>query len=263
MKHIKIFIFSAFALVSAVTVRTIQLLFLTDSKTGFYKEGMEGIGTALMVLLIAVIAVAASLVFMFNKEKLSPVPSSSALLGCAALFAGLANIAEPFLNEASLSTVPALLLGLRTIIIIAAGAVLCWYGLAILFGAKLHASLSIVLVTAWVIRLMSSFMCFTRMSNISENLYDVLMLISTLVFLLLFGKSVCKISQSETYRKLFAMGIAAVLFTAASAIPCIIAYIASDFAFIHIPVDNPITGLFMAFFIAVYLIDICKKKVEE
>lgn len=262
MKHIKIFVFSAFALVSAITVRTIQLLFLTDSKTGFYKEGMETIGTALMVLLIAVIAVASTLIFMFNKEKISPKPSSSALLGCAALFAGIANVAEPFLNEISLSTVPTLLLGFRTVIIIAAGAVLCWYGLAILFGAKLHASLSIILVIAWVIRLMSSFICFTRMSNISENLYDVLMLISTLVFLLLFGKSVCRISQSETNRKLIAAGIAAVLFTAASSVPCIIAYLASDFAFIHIPVDSPITGLFMAFFIAVYLVDICKKKAQ-
>lgn len=263
MKHIKIFIFSAFALVSAITVRTIQLLFLTDSKTGFYKEGMEGVGTALMVLLIVAIAIASTLVFMFNKEKLSPVPSSSAFLGCAAIFAGIANIAEPFLNEISLSTVPTLLLGLRTIMILAAGVVFCWYGIAILFGAKLHASLSIILVTTWVVRLMSSFICFTGMSNISENLYDVLMLISTLVFLLLFGKAVCKISHSETNRRLFATGIAAVLFTAASSIPCIIAYLASDFAFIHIPVDSPITGIFMAFFIAVYLVDICKKKSSE
>lgn len=259
MKHTKIFIFSTFALVSAVTIRTIQLLFLTDAKTGFYKQGMEGIGTALMVLLIGVIAVSATLIFLFNKEKLSPVPSSSAVLGCAALFAGLANIIEPFLNEISLSAVPTTLLGLRTVMIIAAGVVFCWYGIAMLFNLKLHASLSIILVATWVIRLMSSFICFTGMSNISENLYDVLMLISTLIFLLLFGKAVCKISSSDTNRKLFASGIAAVLFTAASSIPCIIAYIASDFAFIHIPVDSPITGFFMAFFIAVYLVDICKK----
>lgn len=260
MKHVKIFIFSTFALISAVTVRTIQLLFLTDSKTGFYKQGMDGIGTALMVLLIAVIAVAATLVFLFKKETISPAPSSSALLGCSALFAGLANIAEPFLNETSLSAVPTALLGLRTIMIIAAGCVLCWYGLAILFGAKLHASLSIFLIVAWVVRLMSSFICFTRMSNISENLYDVLMLISTLVFLLLFGKAVCKISKSQTHRKLIATGIAAMLFTSASSVPCIIAYLASDFAFIHIPIDSPITGIFMAFFIAVYLVEICREK---
>ena len=89
------------------------------------------------------------------------------------------------------------------------------------------------------------------------------MLISTLVFLILLGKAVCKKTKSETNRRLYATGIAAVLFTAASSIPCIKAYLASDFAFIHIPVDSPITGIFMAFFIAVYLVDICKKKASE
>ena len=263
MKHIKIFVFSAVALISAITVRTIQLLFLTNPKTGFYKEGMESLGTALMVLLVAAIAVASTLVFIFDKKKLSPIPSPSAILGCAALFAGIANLAEPFFNEISLSTVPTMLLGFRTIMILATGIVFCWYGIAILFDAKLHASLSIILVITWVVRLMSSFICFTGMSNISENLYDVLMLISTLVFLLLFGKSVCKISHSETNRRLFAVGIASVLFTATSSIPCIITYLVSDFVFVHIPVDSPITGVFMAFFMAVYLINICKKKVEE
>lgn len=263
MKNLKVFIFSAFALVSAVALRTIQLLFFTDSKTGFYKEGLEVVGTTLMVILVAVIAIASLLIFLFEKKKVNPAPSSSALLGCAALFAGIANFAEPFLGEVSLSSVPPTLLGLRMVLIFASGAVLCWFGIAILFDAKLHPALSIVLIVTWVVRLMSSFICFTRMSNISENLYDVLMLISTLVFMLIFGKAICGFSTSETNRKLIASGIAAVLFTAASSIPCIIAYLTSDFAFIHIPVDSPITGLFTAFFIAVYLIDICKNKAEE
>jgi len=258
LKHLKIFIFAAVALVSSVTVRTIQLLFLTDSKTGFYKEGMEGIGTTLMVILVGMITIAAFLIFLFDKEKINPAPSSSALLGCAAIFAGIANMAEPFLSEAVLSSVPNGLLGLRTVMILLAGAVFCWFGIAILFGSNIRPALSIILITTWVIRLMSSFICFTGMSNISENLYDVLMLISTLVFLLIFGKAICSVSKSQTNRKLIASGLAAVLSTSASAIPCLIAYLTSDFSFVHIPVDSPVTGLFMAFFIAVYLIDICK-----
>lgn len=260
MKHLKVFIFAAFALISAVTVRTIQLLFLTDSKTGFYKEGMETIGTTLMVILVAVIAIASLFIFLFEKKSINAAPSSSALLGCAALFAGIANFAEPFLNEVSFSAVPPMLLGLRTVMILAAGAVFCWFGIAILFDTNIRPGLSIVLIITWVVRLMSSFICFTGMSNISENLYDVLMLISTLVFLLIFGKAICGLSDSHTNRKLIASGIAAVLFTAASSIPCIIAYLASDFAFIHIPVDSPVTGVFTAFFITVYLLDICKNK---
>lgn len=263
MKHLKVFIFAAFALVSAVAIRTIQLLFLTDSKTGFYKDGMESIGTTLMVILVAIVAIAALLIFLFEKSRLSAAPSSSILLGCAALFAGIANFAEPFLNEVSFSAIPPFLVGLRIIMILASAAVLCWFGIAILFNTTFYPSLSIVLIVTWVVRLISSFICFTGMSNISENLYDVLMLISTLVFLLLFGKAICGISKSVTNRKLVAVGIASVIFTAASAIPCLIAYVISGTAFVHVPIDNPITGLFMAFFISVYLVDICKNKIEK
>ena len=262
MKHLKIFIFAALALVSVITIRTIQLLFLTDSKTGFYKDGMEGLGTTLMVILVGIIAITSLLIFVFEKVKISTTPSSSPLLGCAALFAGIANFAEPFLNEVSFSAVPNFLVGLRVIMILASAATLCWFGIAILFNTKFHSSLSIVLIVTWVVRLMSSFICFTGMSNISENLYDLLMLISTLVFFLFFGKSLCGISKSTTNRKLIAIGFAAVLFTAASSIPCLVAYVASGSAFVHIPIDNPVTGLFMAFFISVYLIDICKNKIS-
>ena len=96
MKHTKVFIFSAFALVSAVVLRTIQLIFFTDSVTGFYKEGFETLGTTFMAILVIVIAVSSLLVFLFDKKQVSAKPSSSKLLGCAALFAGIANLFEPF-----------------------------------------------------------------------------------------------------------------------------------------------------------------------
>jgi hypothetical protein len=263
LKNTKIFVFSAFALISAVILRTIQLLFLTDSVTGFYKEGLEALGTSLMVVIVLVIAISSFLIFLFEKQKVSAMPSNSILLGCSALFAGLANLFEIFFNQASLSTVPAFLLGLRVILILASAVVLCWFGISILFGKSIRPAFSIVLVVTWVIRLMSSFICFTGMSNISENLYDVLMLISTLVFFLFFGKAICKISNSSTNRGVIATGIAAVLFTAVSSIPCLIAYMAGDFAFVHVPIDSPVTGLFMTFFISVYLVDICKIKSEK
>lgn len=260
MKHLKIFIFSAFTLISTVVLRTVQLIFLTDAKTGFFKDGMEGMGTMIMAIIIGVIAVSSLLVFVFKKENLNPTPSSSLFLGCAALFAGIANLAEPFVSQIYLNAVPQLLIVLRLILIVLTGLTFCWFGISILFGAKFKPALSIIPVIAYVIRLMSSFICFTGMSNISENLYDVLMLISTLFFLLLFGKAVCGLTESTSHRKLFGCAIAAILFSAASSIPCLIVYFSGNSGFVRIPVDSPVTGLFMAIFISTYLVDICKKR---
>ncbi len=262
MKHLKLFIFGAFALVCAVTIRTIQLFFLIDHKTGFYKNGLEGLGSGLMALLIAIIAVSASLVFLFDTQKLSLKPSSM-LLGSSMLFAGLANIAEPFTMGISLSAVPPMLLGLRVILILASGAIFCFFGVSMLLGKEIKADLTAVIIISWVVRLMTTFICFSKMSNISENLYDVLMLIFTLVFLLFFGKAYCNIAQGKTHKLFFALGIAAVIFSAVSAIPYIIAGFTSKTNLPHSPLDSPVTSVFMAFFMAVYLVEICRTEAKE
>lgn len=262
MKHLKLFIFGAFALVCAVTIRTTQLFSLIDHKTGFYKEGMEGLGTGLLALLIAIIAVSASLIFLFDTQKLSLKPSS-VLFGSSMLFAGLANIAEPFTSGTSLSAVPPMLLALRFILILAAGASLCFFGISMLLGKEFKAKLTAVIVISWVVRLMTTFICFSKMSNISENLYDVLMLIFTLVFLLFFGKIFCNISQNKNHKLVFAFGVAAVLFSAVSAIPYIIAGFTSETNLAHSPLDSPVTSIFMAFFISVYLVEICRTEAEK
>ena len=262
MKHLKLFIFGAFALLSTVTLRTIQLVFLTDYKTGFYKEGMEGLGAGLMALLIAIIAVAGALIFVFDAQKLSPKPSST-LLGSAMLFAGLANIAEPFLSGTSLSALPVMFLGVRILLILAAGGCLCYLGVSMLLGKEIKAKLTVVLIVSWVVRLMTSFICFSKMSNISENLYDVLMLVFTLVFLLLLGKAVCGVRESKTHKTLFAVGIGAVLFSAVSAFPYIIASFTSKTLIAHTPLDSHVTSIFMAFFIAVYLVEICRTEAKN
>ena len=262
MKNIKIFVFSAFALVSTVIIRAIQLLFLTDFKTGFYKEGMETLGSGLMAFLVITITLASSLIFTSKTQRLISNPSST-LLSASMLFAGLANIVEPFFGSSSLSAVPVAFLGIRTILVVLSGFVFCYFAIAMLTERKPNSALSIVLVISWVARLMTSFICFSKMSNISENLYDILMLVFTLIFIHLFGKTVCGIGAGKTNKLLFASGIAAVLFSAASSIPFIIAQFFEQVKIVHTPTDNPITGLFMAFFISVYLVEISRENKAE
>lgn len=262
MKNIKIFVFSSFALISTIIIRTIQLLFLTDFKTGFYKEGMETLGSGLMVFLVVTIALASSLIFISKSQNLKAKPTST-LLGASMLFAGLANIAEPFLGSSLLSAVPVSFLGLRTVLIILSGVVFCYFAISMLTERKAKPAFSIVLIVSWVVRLMTSFICFSKMSNISENIYEVLMLVFTLIFLHLFGKTICDISASRTNKNLFASGIAAVLFSAASSIPYIISHFIDGIKLTHAPVDSPISGLFMAFFISVYLVEISRENKAE
>ncbi len=263
MKHTKIFIFSAFAAISVVVLRCIQIFFITDPKTGFFLENMEEIGTALTLFTVAMIALSSVLIFLFKKEDINPIPTNSSVLGCTALLAGLAHFIEPIISDADLTTLPSALAGLRFIMILAAGGVFCWFGIAMLRNKAFPYSLFTVLIISWVVRLMSTFISYTGMSNISENFYDVLMLITTLVFILIQGKALYGLTRGKNSRALISTGIGAVLCTTTSALPCIIVSLFSEENISHTPVDNPVTGIYTAAFITAYLVNICKNSAKN
>lgn len=263
MKHLKLFIFSAFAFVSVVVIRCLQLVFLTDTKTGFWVEGMEDIGTATAVLTAVIIGFAALMVYLSKKVSIDPIPTASPFVGCAAIMAGLAHIIEPFISNAKLTSVPPFLVGLRIAFIMLAGVVFVIIGVNILLEKNPHFGLSVVLILSSVVRLMSTFVSFTGMSNISENTYDVLMLVMNLIFFYMFSKAICGLSRSNNYRKLIASGVGTVLFTAASALPNLIVSFFVKATFAHKPIDSPVTGIFISLFITVYLIDICRNKASD
>ncbi len=180
-------------------------------------------------------------------------------MGGSLILAGIAHIIEPLLGVEQLVSVPQILLTLRLIMLPVAGVVFVYFGLAVILEKNPHFGLSVLLVLSLVIRLMTSFISFTGMSNISENMFDVLMLISTLVFILFFSKAICGISRSNNYRRLIFLGVMAVLFTAASSLPTVIVSLFGVGSLTHTPVDSPVTGIFTAIFITTYLFNICRE----
>lgn len=258
MKYAKLFIFSAAAMVSSVVLRCLQLVFLTDPKSGFFVSGSEGLGNALSVITILLIALTCGMALFAKPEAIRTQPTPSPILGCAALLAGISHLMEPFLNGISMPSVPTWMTLLRLLMILAAGGVFCWFGVAHLMNLDPRYPLCLVLILSWIVRLMSTFISFTGMSNISENLYDVLMLILTLAFFLIQGKTLCGVSRKRHPTLLLALGLAAVLCTAVSALPGMIVSFTSNTELTHIPTDNPISAIFTALYICVYLVNLCR-----
>ncbi len=258
MKHLGLLIFSGISFFLIIAARCVQLLFLTDSNNGFFIDGYEGIGAAITVFTAVLTIICAFSIFFFKKEKIDPIPASSIPLGCAAILLGVSNIIEPFINKIEIVAIPTVILTLRFIFIILSGIVFIMFGFSVILEKNPKFELSVIWVISWVLRLMTTFIGFSGMSNISENLYDVLMLVASLIFMLFFSKAICGILKSTHYRKLIATGISAVLFTASSAIPCLITTLFINTKFIHTPIDSPVTGIFTSLFIFLYLLNICK-----
>ncbi len=252
LKNLKLFIFAAVAAVSLVTVRVIQLVFLTESRTGFYLEGTAELAIGLTAFITVIIAIGFCMGLFADKKDISTTPNTSIPLGAAALLTGFSHIAEPFLYKSAFAeAIPSLLIIARLVVLVGAGLIFVYIGYSLLFGKKIRFEVSVLLVVALIVRLMSTFVSYSGMSNISENTIDVVMLVSTLAFFHFQGKALCGIKNSRTVPLIFGFGMVAVLSSFLSALPGVIVSLFSTVKVIHAPVDSPVTTLFTAIYIIV------------
>lgn len=258
LKNIKLYIFCAVSLICIVAARFIQIVFLTDTKTGFFIEGLESTGTLLSAFVIIVIAAAAALSLIFKSSKEFKYPGYSAFMGFSSLICGLAQIAEPFFTKSPALLTAGALVAVRDVFIVISGAMFCYLAYCLFTGVNAKNITFAVFVISWVLRLLVTFISFTRMSNISDNIYDVIMLVFTLSFFLLQGKLVCNIKVKNSVKAIRAVGIAAIASTAAAAVPSEIVILSGIKNYERTSLESPITGIFTAVYIAACLFNISK-----
>ncbi len=261
MKNLKLFIFTIVAAISLVAIRSIQIIFLTEQATGFYYEGMESTAGILTAFAGVIVVITAAFGLLARTEEIKLQPNFSLPLGVSALFTGIANIIEPFFYQSFAGdSVPATLITVRSISICLAGLVFCYFGYNFIVGKQPKFEFSALLVISLVIRLMSTFVSFSGMSNISENVIDVVMLLVVLMFFHIHSKALCGIETKRSTVFTFMLGAVSVLFISLSAIPGIIVSLASSIEVVHTPADSPVSFIFTALYIIVYLINISKNE---
>ncbi len=249
MNNTKFYIFSLTSFISVIILRCIQILFLIEPKTGFFKYELETLGTITTFLVIAVSVFTAFLGFIHKDITVKNLNRYSSFVGACAIFMGIAHLVEPFTTALDSSAVPLYMRILKIFFIILTGFVLVYFGFCRLTRRHFAPALFVVPIFTWVIRLMSTFISFNGMSYISENLFDILMLCSVLLFMLFYGKSMCRIRQKYCSRLTLAFGIAAVFFTSASVIPSTIISLTGSMTLYHTTLDNHSTCIFTAVFI--------------
>ena len=254
MKNVKLFLFWGFSFISVLVIRIIQIIFLTDTKTGFWIDGNEVVGTVLSVFLFVITLLAALLGFLNNHDSFSSLPKRKVFLGITAVFAGAAQVFEPFITKITSNNIPQFMLQLHSITSVLSGIAFCWFGISLIAGFKAPYLLTVVPVINWLIRLVTTFICFTGMSNIADNLLDIAMIITILLFLFYQGKIFCSNGGKYKVPLMFAFGISSVLFTASAIIPRIFIEAIGVSEFSHVLVESPLSCGFTALYIAVYTV---------
>ena len=259
MKNLKFLIYGAIALVSVTVLRCFQIAALINPENGFFLDGYEGLGTLLTSAVILIVAIGAVLGLFTKTENIATDPKPNGVLGGAALLVGVAQISEPITLFAPSYEISPILNILKFVFIGLSGIYFCYFGVMNLLGNKPKPHLSIVLVISTILRLITTFISFTGMANISDNVYDLLALAATLLFMLFYSKSLVGIKFKPGKNAVFASGMTAVLLNTAAVLPRIIMTVMGAKQYAHIQVDNTVSVIFLTVYIVVYLVIISKE----
>ena len=239
--------------VLAAAIRTVQLTVFTDNATGFYTDSFHILGTVCSYVIIAIIA--ACLVFAIvtrQKAVVSPSPTVSTVL--SELLLGLSLAGEPFWAAQLPGSIPAAFTVTRFALMVVSGLIFIYFGISHLIGKPTVKQLHYIIIVMWIMRVLVTFMCYTGMSNIPSNLYDVAMLCFALLFFNYNAKLDSGVATVKDRSRALICGIPAFLTALVCSVPKILQILIFGANSIHRNIDSPISSLCLAFYVLVCLL---------
>lgn len=250
----------AIAFVLVNLIRIYQLVVLTDPITGFYYDKQESLATLLtfVILGIAVVLIALSIITK-QRNKIAMVKPND-FLGISQIMLGVSFAVEPLFILNLPATVPQVLQTIKTALIFTSGATFIVLGFLNFIGKKPNYILTIVPTLSYIARVLVTFICYTGMSGISQNHFEIINLCCILAFLHYSSKILCNVSTKRTSLLTCISAVAAILSATLCSIPTMVAKILG-FSGNHVAVDSIITNLFIVIYIVAFLIS--KKQEAE
>ncbi len=240
MIQVKTKIIFAVGIVLACVIRICQLLFMTETATGFYKTEYQSLGSLLTVLYIAIFAVTAIISFAEMRGTVrmpgrTPVTSAVSFIAAAVMAFQLFTFSVPEGQSAVLTALNLILLIGTILFFIADGA-------APFFDIDRTVSyLGVIPVVYWTVRILTVFMQYIRMANISENLFDLAAMGFVTVFFLLYGKVDSDIELKRSVRFLAPIGLCAIMLCVICTVPRYFVILVSEEQILHDTVEiNPV-----------------------
>ena len=252
MKDRQFSLFCLAALALIIVLRTIELVNVVDNTSGFFVDGQERVGYILSAVTLIIIC-GVSLFSIAFKSETTDIPKPSLFLGCAELMLGAALICEPFFGAVLPSVLPQLLVVLRQFSIILTGLVFIYFGISMLLTKLPRYEFLLVAIASWLLRLLVTFMCYTSMADITSNNFEILMIITILLFLTYHIKSLLRIGgdKYKTISRVFSS--AAFFMTGVCSLPPIIATVFFNYTRMQYSTDSVITNLFLMIYIFTYM----------
>ncbi len=241
-KHIMIFFWSALPL--CMLLRTLQLIFTVEGRTGFIKQQYSAMGNFMTVVICAAVAAVAACASTVNRgtctiQNVRPgVAFASFAVAVTTIYEISSSIGvNSFINTLYVAT------GFVCAVFFMA------YGIKGIYSYKLPAVTFIIPVIHFITKLVCTFINISSIALITENIFIVFTQCAVLIFMLEFAKLANNIGEGKNYKKLLGSGVAAIMLCAVSSVPPLVAAAIESNLVIHQAVHSIISTGFMGVYI--------------
>lgn len=251
MKYKKIMLFFSVALPLCVILRFIQLEFIIETATGFFKQEFEVFGGYITAVIFAFCAMAAIFSFTSHRSPEHPPKPNIAISLSSLLFA--VSIIFEALTESSAQVVSTWQMSLLRISGILAAVYLIIFALKRFVDIPLPAIASAVLPLYLIFKIIFNFSAISALALISDNILLIAAYCVSLLFAISFVKLYNNSDTERNFRKLLATGLSSVILCLTQSVPHIIVNVSNGYNYLHTSMAANINLLFLGLFIAAFI----------
>lgn len=249
------------ASVFMIITRLFQMIVMIDPETGFYREGFS----SAEFILFGAWGVILFLIIVFGylgdppKDKM---PEKAVPLGVASIFLSFAMGFYMYYYSATDRVINAMDF-IFIACILASSLFFLIYGLALFGIFHMPVYLSVIPIVFCGLRLALVFIKYTGMAKISDNILDIGMLVSCLIFMLFHGKIISGIDFKHSVKWGYGIGLAASVICLLCTVPkYYIEFFAHD-ASIHSTTVPCFVDICLAIYILFFIVTSSRKTKEQ
>jgi len=255
MKIKNAWIVFAVTLLIALPTRIYQVLFLVEPDTGFYTDGNTT--TVIISACLAVGLLLMMVICTMDKQKRAYSPIRSIPAAVIGTLTGLGIIFQYAISLLAggekQNQIPSVILSAFGIL---AGAVLILtaYNFATGQNTFVKFPLLSLIPSLWgCVCLITLFITYVSVVNISENIYDTFTVIFLLLFLFAQAKMLAGIETEKSTKRIYVFGLPAVLMALLTGIPSAVLLFSGASRTSAFPVGLHLVNILMAFYIIAFL----------
>ncbi len=205
MNYKKITLYSLGLLAINLILRIVQLLFIIEPATGFYKKELAFMGGFVSVLILILAAASGAFGYFINEKPENKKSNGTALCISALMFAVITAL-EVILSGDDISGHAAVVPILRVFQYLSA-IFFAFYGISTVIEIKLPKLLYLLPVFYMAIKVVNYFTAISPIAIISDNIFVMVGYLAFMCFILNFARECADSKKENGYKKLFFTGI--------------------------------------------------------